>query len=264
MKKILLLGAFALVLVSFTYNTGGSRKKGLLKGEEVTVHGGKAWTWTQLNKKGQPQQVGFTLTDEVLNTVPMPTAAAAHGHMAHSMDNYWIVKFNPEAGAVVPFKFMLLNWNQNGHEPVGIYDKPHFDFHFYSSTPEQVDAIGPYEVDSVKFNNVPGDGYLPENYVNTGHSFPKMGAHWVDVKSPELHGTPFTETFIYGSFDGEVTFYEPMITLEFLKTQKNYERKIPTPTKFKETGWYPTSMKIVKHDGQTDIILNNFVYRQKS
>jgi hypothetical protein len=86
----------------------------------------------------------------------------------------------------------------------------------------------------------------------------------VDVKSPELHGTPFTETFIYGSFDGQVTFYEPMITLEFLKKETRYERGIPTATKYKEAGWYPTAMKIVKHDGLTDVILDKFIYRQKS
>jgi len=91
-----------------------------------------------------------------------------------------------------------------------------------------------------------------------------MGSHWVDATSSELNGKPFTETFIYGSFNGEVTFYEPMITLEFLKNQKKYERAIPVPAKFQETGWYPTSMKVVKHDGQTDVILDKFVYRQKS
>jgi len=263
MKKILILAVSAIVLVSFSYN-GDSSKKGLLKGEEVTVHNGKGWTWAMINKKGNPEKVGFTLTDEALNSLPMGSGSAG-GHNAHGpAHEYWVAKFNPIAGAIIPFKFVLLNWNPNGHPPEQIYDKPHFDFHFYSQTPEEVMAIGPYEVDSLKFNNVPGADYFPAKYVNTGHSIPQMGSHWVDVTSSELNGKPFTETFIYGSFDGKVTFYEPMITLEFLKNQKNYERAIPVPTKFQETGWYPTVMKIVKHDGETDVVLDKFVYRQKS
>ena len=266
MKKISLIALFAIILVSFTYN-GDSSKKGLLKGEEVTVHNGKGWAWTKINKKGAPEQIGFTLTDDALNSVPVPSGSAqtGSGHDAHGGGHeYWVAKFNPVAGAVIPFNFVLLNWNPYGHPPANIYDKPHFDFHFYSQTPEEVMAIGTYEVDSLKFNNVPQPDYFPAKYVNTGHSIPQMGSHWVDVTSSELNGKPFTETFIYGSFNGEVTFYEPMITLEFLKNQKKYERAIPVPAKFQETGWYPTSMKIVKHDGQTDVILDKFVYRQKS
>jgi hypothetical protein len=262
MKKILVSAVSALVLLSFTYN-GDSSKKGLLKGDEITIHGGKGWTWTKVNKKGEPESIGFSITDEVLNTVPIGSGDMSHG--AHGMDHqHWIAKFNPLSNTIIPFNFVMLNWNPNGHPPANIYDKPHFDFHFYQQTPEEVMAIGAYEVDSLKFNNVPSSEYFPEKYVNTGHSLPQMGAHWVDVTSAELHGTPFTETFIYGSFDGKVTFYEPMITLEFLKNQKNYERALPVPAKFQETGWYPTAMRVVKHDGQTDVVLDKFVYRQKS
>jgi hypothetical protein len=262
MKKILFIATSAIVLVSFSYN-GDSSKKGLLKGEEVTIHNGKGWTWAKINKKGVPEQIGFTLTDEALNSMPAGTAGAGHNGHATAQD-YWVAKFSPVAGAVIPFNFVLLNWNPNGHPPANIYDKPHFDFHFYSQTPEEVMAIGASEADSVKFNNVPAAEYFPAKYVNTGHNLPQMGAHWVDVTSPELHGKPFTETFIYGSYEGKVTFYEPMITLEFLKNQKKYEREIPVPAKFQQSGWYPTAMKVVKHDGQTDVILDKFVYRQKS
>lgn len=66
------------------------------------------------------------------------------------------------------------------------------------------------------------------------------------------------------SFDGKVTFYEPMITCEFLKSQKKYERQIPVPSKLQEEGWYPTAIIIVKHDGQTDVILDKFDHRHKS
>lgn len=262
MKKILFIAGIAALLTAFSYNKDNI-KKGVFRGEEVAVHGGKAWTWTKIKKNGAPEKIGITLSDAALNSLPMGNGATDHGH-GHSAENYWVVKFNPVAGAVIPFNFVLMNWNPNGHEPVNIYDKPHFDFHFYSSKPDEVLAIGPYDMDSVKFKNVPSADYLPASYVNTGHNLQQMGAHWVDVTSPELHGKAFTETFIFGSYDGKVTFYEPMITLDFLKNQKKYSRWIPIPSKFQETGWYPTIMRVAKHDGETDIVLEGFVYRQKS
>jgi hypothetical protein len=55
-----------------------------------------------------------------------------------------------------------------------------------------------------------------------------------------------------------------MITLEFLKDNSNFERSIPQPAKVQKTGYYPTKMRVVKHDGVTEIILDGFVYRTQS
>ena len=91
-----------------------------------------------------------------------------------------------------------------------------------------------------------------------------MGAHWIDVTSSEFNGKPFTQTFIYGSYNGKVTFYEPMITLDFIKNNNNFERAIPQPAKVQKSGYYPTKLKIVKHDGVTEIVLDGMVYRAQS
>ncbi|MGI8637700.1 MAG: hypothetical protein ACR2KZ_20055, partial [Segetibacter sp.] len=68
--------------------------------------------------------------------------------------------------------------------------------------------------DMTKLNADPTASYLPQNYF-PGAPVPQMGKHFVDIASPELNGQPFTQTFIYGSYDSKVTFYEPMITLDF-------------------------------------------------
>ncbi len=45
-----------------------------------------------------------------------------------------------------------------------------------------------------------------------------MGNHLLDSRSPELKDSlPFGSTFIYGAYDGELIFWEPMITLELLR-----------------------------------------------
>lgn len=91
-----------------------------------------------------------------------------------------------------------------------------------------------------------------------------MGAHWVDVTTPELNGQPFTQTFLYGSYNGKVAFYEPMITKAFIDANASFERTFGIPTKYKTSGYYPTKMRIVKADGATHFMLEGFVFRAQS
>jgi hypothetical protein len=169
-----------------------------------------------------------------------------------------------KAAGLTPFDHLTMNWNPHGHPgpeegPEGLYMVPHFDFHFYMSTEAERLAIPPYEVDSSKFKIAPAAGYLPANYMHFAAGVPQMGSHCLDVTSPELSGAPFTQTFIYGAYNGKVTFYEPMITGEFVKNNPSFQRAIPQPTKFQKAGWYPTKMRIGKANGVTNIILEGFV-----
>ena len=260
MKKFLAFAVAALSLVSCKKESD-NQKNGIFKGPEVKVHEGKAWTWVQLNDAGNPERIAVTLTDQALSSVPVGSGDN-HGHMD---GNHWILKLHPKA-AGTPFNHVGMHWNPNGHEPANVYTLPHFDFHFYLSTPEEVAAIPPYPVDSMKFKNVPGPDYLPATYINPGAatSVPQMGAHWIDVTSPELGGQTFTQTLLYGSYDGKVTFLEPMITLQFLKNTNSFVRDIPLPAKVHKTSWYPTKMRVVKRDGLTEVIYEGMVFRQQS
>jgi hypothetical protein len=152
-----------------------------------------------------------------------------------------------------------LNWNPAGHEPPGIYDLPHFDLHYYMISNEEREAM-----DNAKMDILPDAAYFPQTYISPGPGVPKMGNHWLDVTSPELNGQTFTQTFLMGSYNSQVIFYEPMITKAFLKSTSNFERAIPQPAKYQAAGWYPTKMRTVKHDGVTEIIMEGFVQRQAS
>jgi len=252
MKKLL----FVLAIGSFAVSC---KKDGtadnFFKGPVVQVHEGKAFTWVQLNKQGAPERVGVTITDEALNSVP-EGGDGGHGH-----ENSYVLKFHEKAG-VTPFKHVWLNWNPAGHPPANIYTKPHFDIHYYMVASEERETY----VDDAKLNADPAAGYMPANHLGVD-PVPTMGKHWVDVTSPELNPTnpqPFTQTFIFGSYNSKVVFYEPMITKEFLKNTSNFERAIPQPAKVQQSGYYPTKMRVFKHDNVTEIILEGFVQRQAS
>lgn len=254
MKRIILLSAMTALLFSCKKDHD---KEGYYSGQQVQVHDGAAWTWIRTDKDGAPVQLGLTINEAALNSVP--EGEEGDGDHNHHENNYF-VPLPAKASETTPFKTLMLNWNPSGHEPDDVYTIPHFDIHFYMVSEQEIMNTTNEE----KMNNLPDAQYLPATYISPMPGIPMMGRHWIDVTSPELNGETFTETFLYGSYDGKVTFMEPMITLDFLKQTSNYQRNIPQPTKYKTAGYYPTKMRVVKQNGGTNIILDGFVFRQAS
>jgi len=250
MKKFLIL---AVAASSFIFACDKDKNKDKeYKSDEVTLHGGKVWTSAKVDKDGKPLSVSILVNDAALNSVPVGQPS---DHM--SPQNNILIPISDKSGT--PFRFAMVNWNSSGHEPDNVYTVPHFDFHFYTSN--QADVMN--YMDDAKLNAEPPAGYVPANHIS-GPGVPMMGKHFIDANTPELHGQPFTQTFLYGSYDSKVVFMEPMITLAFLKNTTTFERSIPQPTKFQQAGFYPTKMKVSRHDGVTEITLEDFVSRQAS
>jgi hypothetical protein len=149
------------------------------------------------------------------------------------------------------------------HEPPGTYDVAHFDMHFYMQPLAERKAIPPYPVAPAKFDNLPADGFIPKPYIRLPAGVPEMGVHWANPTSPELAGTSkFTETLIYGSYDGKVTFLEPMVTYDFLKSKPNLTKAIPTPTKFAKGGYYPMKYSIKQVGDEIEVSLEEMMWMQ--
>jgi hypothetical protein len=130
----------------------------------------------------------------------------------------------------VPFRWIALGWNPHGHPPEA-WSVPHLDFHFYLVDQAAVDAIrvGPCPIfinceDKKRaLKKVPAKYVNPE-HVSVGASVGQMGDHLIDTKTPEMakqDAKPFTHTWIFGAYDGRITFYEPMITRDYLLSRPN-------------------------------------------
>lgn len=212
-------------------------KSGTTLGETVNYQGSTLSTYITTDEDGHPQEIGFTIPEAAFTSFDALTA-----------DVDWSLDF-PTGDNETPFVHMWAGYNPHGHEPLGIYDKPHFDFHFYMTSEASRLAISP--ADTLAGAKLLPEGEMPANYINTG-LVPTMGSHWIDVTSPELNGQPFTETFIFGSFDGKMTFYEPMITKSFIETKHNFEKAIPAASAYAFPGkYYPTKFGF-KHDHEAD------------
>jgi len=250
MKKFLILVVTA---SSFLFACDKDKNKDkVYKTGETTLHNGKVWSSAKVDKDGKPLSVSIVVNDAALNSVPLGQPS---DHM--SPQNNLLIPVSEKSGT--PFKFIMLNWNSSGHEPQHVYTVPHFDFHFYTSNQHEVMSY----MDEAKLNAEPSTGYIPANHIS-GPGVPMMGKHYIDATTPELHGQNFTQTFLFGSYDSKVIFWEPMITLEFLKKTTQFERTLPQPAKFQQSGFYPTKMKISRHDGVTEISLTDFLSRDAS
>ncbi len=176
--------------------------------------------------------------------------------------------------ADMPFKWVLLNWNPHGHIPHGVYDVRHFDVHFYIEAIEKVFAIqrgscGPEFVRCDQFARAKLP--LPSNYMHPDFKdvnaiAPAMGNHLVDLTSHEFHGQPFDHTFIYGIYDGRVTFYETMLTIKFLNSKPSKCVSIKAVPAVAVTGYYPkkTCYRYARDKDEYTVSLEDFQLRSAS
>jgi hypothetical protein len=214
----------------------------------LPVGNGVARAWITENINGEPVAVGINLSEKALENLPSEPAMFTFILPKNKGENFYTL--------------VGLDWNPSGHEPPHVYDLPHFDFHFYIIPDEERTAIPPLA--PPLFDKAPDPQYIPELYVPTPGIVPQMGAHWVDVTSAEFNGGTFTRTFIWGSYDGEFIFWEPMVTRDYLLSRPAETIDIRQPAAYKKDGYYATQY-CVTYSGspkQYTVALVNLVYRE--
>ena len=248
MKKLLLY--FVATLVLFSSCEKSDDVAPTYKGAEQTLGNGKAYSWAKFTVEGTPSSLGFTLTKGALDNLP-------HGGVA------LVLSLPTEALGKNPFDHIMLDYLHTGHEPPGVYDIAHFDMHFYLQPLAERKAIPPYSLAPAKFDNLPADGFIPKPYIRLPAGVPEMGVDWANPTSPELAGTgKFTETLIYGSYDGKMTFIEPMVSYDFLKNSPNLTKNVPTPTKFAKAGYFPMKYSIKQVGDEIVVSLDELMLMQ--
>jgi hypothetical protein len=215
-------------------------RPGTYTGEAKRVGNGVAYSWVTLGEKGKPASIGVTLTETALEGLPATAPAGMLGHM--------FLLMLPKQAMKTAFDHISLDWNPKGHEPPGVYDTPHFDFHFYMISPQAREKITATGDDIARCRKSVPAAFSPQGYVYAkGTEVPMMGGHWVDPKAPELNGRPFTKTFLYGSYDGKMIHFEPMITKAYLQTKPDFSEPIKVPASYLKSAYYPTRYRI-RHD----------------
>lgn len=219
----------------------------IFKGPQVNVGNGKVRSWIKISHEEVPIEMGLEFTPDALTGLPEHSG----GNDPHP---HWDIPLHQKAKDVTPFDHVELNWNPEGHEPV-IFAAPHFDFHFYMISEAERLAI---TANDPAMEILPPLNQRPAGYVPTPGGIPAMGKHWI---APPII-PPFTRVMIWGSYNGKMTFVEPMATLSYLQSGATTAANFGQPQVFPKPGNYPTKYNIYKDDrGHHQVSLSQFVAR---
>lgn len=207
-------------------------------GTPVALGQGEAYTVVRTGPDGAPATIGVVLTAEALEGLP---AATPGGQVLFS----YLLPM-PATGPRTVVDHVELDWEALGHPPEGVYDVPHFDFHFYLVGRDEVEKVhfaGPD--DSASPAQQPPPELMPAGYVlPPGTAVPKMGVHAIDPTAAEFQQKPFEATFIYGYYDRQLTFIEPMVTLAYLQSRPDRTAPVPRPASYARAGGYPSTYRV--------------------
>ena len=244
----------ALVLTGCSSTTKEMDMSGTYEGPPVALGEGEAWTFITLDEKGEARKLGIRFSEAALSG--LPTTAPPSGEWEHELEL-------PAEAAGTGYDHVKLGWNPHGHPPEGVYDVPHFDFHFFAIDSEAVNAITAVGEDLERAHKAPPEGYMPSGYVlPPGTEVPKMGAHAIDPAGDEFQKKPFTKTFIYGFYDGKVIFMEPMMTLDYLASRPNVMMAIKQPEAYQKEFAYPGGYGVHfdESDRRYEVTLDNLTW----
>ena len=222
-----------------------SQKFNVYKGEEVPIGNGYVRTWIRMNHLDEPMEIGIQFTPEALTGLP--------DHVAPGQPNpHWDIPLHHKAKEVTPFDHVEINWNPQGHPPAGLFDVPHFDAHFYMMTIAEQLSIVPGDP---KVQILPPVNEWPAGYVPTTDAIPAMGKHWI---APPLN-PPFTKVLIWGSYNGKMTFIEPMVTVSYMQSGAASSQPFGQPAVYPKPGNYPMQYNVFRDDkGNHQITLSDF------
>ncbi len=228
---------------NFPFKGNPDTKSNTFYGPQEQVGEGTARTFATLSHTGIPQEVGVIFTDEALSGLP-------------EENTLYTLHFHQKAIDATPFEDVLLGLSAHGHPlPPSGQIAAHFDVRFMMMTEQERLAIP--APPSPGFN-APPSGYLPANYVENA-ALAQVGRHWT---YSTVAGTTVNHTMVYGTWNGELSFINPIVTLTTLASGASYSISYPQPQYFARHGYYPTKYNIYKDEkGSHYVTLSDFVLR---
>lgn len=284
---VVLAALGGVVLAQACRQARGKELSDMILGAEARLGDGAFSSFARLDREGVPQAIGLVFSAEALNSLPVDRSDE---HRCFDHDGDGAIEPDPEClasherviplptelsrRADIPFKWVLLNWNPGGHAPLHIYGLPHFDVHYVMEPIEKIFALmpGPCGEEFIRCDQferavrpVPSN-YVHPDFQNVGAAVPAMGNHLVDLTGHEFHGSAFDRTWIFGSYDGRIIFWEEMVTREYLANRPDTCFDIKTPAAVAVAGHYPTRscFRFDEKTNQQMITIEGFVYRESS
>lgn len=250
---VLVLAACATLPSAVSCGDGQLNQSRIFSGPSQSIGNGTAKAYATLDDSGNPIEVGVRMSAASLDGLPKDDAVPPR---------MLTLDLPPQASSTV-FDHVMLNWNSHGHAPAVLFGKPHFDIHFYMVDKAAVERINPSSPNfSARAAHLPDPKYVPLNYVAppgppAQNAVPAMGLHWVDTTDGLVPGKyNFTQILINGTWDGEYTFIEPMMTREWMLTKQAVHKDIKQPQAYQRTGYFPTTYSVRYDDATKEYLIS--------
>lgn len=246
--------------------TPASPTGGIQTGESIEVGNGTVTAYATTTAAGTAISLGVHIDgaamaafgdEEVDVNLDFPTTTAAGDAVDHHQ-----------------FRFVRFEYLPDGHIPEGVYDVPHFDFHFFMLDEQTVEAIEPH----------PAQYTIPKPQMPEAHIRPPLvdtdddgepDAPLVEKRRGEPITDPrfseyqedgeFTHTHLYGGYDpdgdgtGRLILFEPMITTDFVdQLDTLLEVELQTPSAYFTADEYPTAYVVQPVGDGLDVHLDSF------
>ncbi|MEO7356727.1 MAG: T9SS type A sorting domain-containing protein [Ignavibacteria bacterium] len=220
-----------------------------LYGDSIALGDGKVRTFVHVNAFGIRDQIGVSMTAGVMNNLD-------------TIQREFVLALPaPVAADDTTFNHVYFTWSPVGHGPPGIFQVPHFDFHFSTVSVGERQSVIP-GIDPVYYPQefVPSD-YKRDNF--PPGVVPNRGLHWGD-STRIITNANFTNTFIITTYRGKRFNWEPMITRAYLLTNPDTIIAIKQAQLYRRAGDYPQNYNITYDAGnQTyNVVLRDFERRE--
>jgi len=205
----------------------------VIRGETKELYGARVTTWVIVDKaSGKLQTVKWTL----------PLASVYNVANLQQDFRYWI-ELPAQFRDQTVFDAMSYDYLPHGHSPAGLYNIPHWDFHFTTLPRDEsaaIDCRDPTIPVDALLPKAPGAWFFvppPDNCV------PGMGIHGGSSAMAELNSHRFDKTMGMAYYHGKFASYEAKATDEYLKERKPFDIPVPRAP-VKRAGLYPGSLKV--------------------
>ncbi|MBB4895864.1 hypothetical protein FHS39_004945 [Streptomyces olivoverticillatus] len=282
MSAVLFVSAVACAQAGAAPATHGAGDDDVIVENRLSLGNGYVQSVYSRGAHGAPRTIGITVDEAAMKS--LPTTPTHDGNTCFDTDGngsidpateckgghervLWFPKLEG-----LPFQWMMFNWQPMGHGPTHVFDKPHFDLHFFIQDYSARNAIrtGPcgallVNCDDHKKAILP----VPDPFSPPGFGMPgdagRMGNHLADLNAPPVNGGPFTQAFVYGTYNAHISFWETVFNKEWLAPTKPKRdcidlRQAP---QVEQSGYYPRKSCVSYRQGPRDYLmtLEDFVYR---
>ncbi|HSD14439.1 MAG TPA: hypothetical protein VLB74_07300 [Flavobacterium sp.] len=235
-----------------TASTGKDIVNPIIYGDEVEVGKGTVKSWISVDEFGKPLEIGIEMTPSVLENLPIDS----------DFEKTPIIPIPKEASVLTAFDHIGLNWNPDNYSTISGFKVPHFSVYFYLISENERKGIPEWseETDPL-FSFYPPKNHMPAVYSpidKAEGSLATIGRHWLN----QYEGPLETHTLRLGTFNGRFAFVNPVVALDFLKSEKKANGSIPQGVENPSNNMLPREYHIYTNEkGNYSISLGNFINR---